>query len=64
MLNLTNHSSNELSKKFQQFWKSARKMTGSSKSNLHFGLYMANSCSHKLSLLHAAKLSCQIWSDS
>ena len=41
---------------FQYFWKSAREETASSFSDLHFGLYKANSHSRKLSSLHAAKL--------
>ena len=42
---------------FQQYWEKAREVTASSYSDLHFGLYMANARSHKLSTLHAAKLS-------
>ena len=41
---------------FQEYWSKAKEKTSSSKSGLHFGIYMANSRSDKLSLLHAAKL--------
>lgn len=44
---------------FQEYWnKQAREATSSSKSDIHFGHYMAAALSDKLSsLLHAAKLS-------
>jgi hypothetical protein len=42
---------------FQQYWLHAREKTSSSKSGMHFGIYMANAKSDKLSFLHAAKLS-------
>lgn len=44
------------SKDFQQFWLKAREETASSYSNLHFGMYMANAQSDKLSAIHAVKL--------
>jgi hypothetical protein len=42
---------------FQEYWLHAREITSSSHSGMHFGIYMANARSDKLSLLHAAKLS-------
>lgn len=42
---------------FQEYWLHAREITSSSYSNMHFGIYMANARSDKLSFLHAAKLS-------
>ena len=41
---------------FQDYWLHAREITSSSYSNMHFGIYMANARSDKLSFLHAAKL--------
>lgn len=43
---------------FQEYWSTAReKMSASSYSDLHIGIYMACARSDKLSLLHACKLS-------
>jgi hypothetical protein len=42
---------------FQDYWLHAREVTSSLHSGMHFGIYMANARSDKLSLLHSAKLS-------
>jgi hypothetical protein len=42
---------------FQDYWLHAREITSSLHSGMHFGIYMANARSDKLSLLHSAKLS-------
>lgn len=42
---------------FQRYWLTAREVTSSSYSNMHFGIYMANARNMKLATLHAAKLS-------